>query len=198
MRAKIPLPYFTTLCGLFLAVANAPAQPPPHLNYQGRVSVDGTNFHGTGQFKFALVNATGDATYWSHDGSSVGGSEPDTAVPLNVDRGLYAVALGDSSQPGMTSALTPGLFMNDDAVLRVWFDDGVAGPQQLVPDQALASVGSAFVAMTVPDGAIQTSQLANGAVTGPKIAPSTITSSLLANSAVQEHNIRTRRMALEL
>jgi hypothetical protein len=46
------------------------AQVPPLLNYQGRIAVNGTNFTGTGQFKFALVDggtnltrtATGTAT----------------------------------------------------------------------------------------------------------------------------------------
>jgi len=33
------------------------AQVPNQLNYQGRVSVQGVNFNGTGQFKFALVGA---------------------------------------------------------------------------------------------------------------------------------------------
>src|SRR5437899_2972810 len=46
------------------------AQVPQLLNYQGRIAVNGTNFTGTGQFKFALVDggtnltrtATGTAT----------------------------------------------------------------------------------------------------------------------------------------
>lgn len=33
-----------------------PAQTPPLINYQGRVVVGTTNFDGTGQFQFALVN----------------------------------------------------------------------------------------------------------------------------------------------
>jgi hypothetical protein len=31
-------------------------QVPQLLNYQGRIAVNGTNFTGTGQFKFALVD----------------------------------------------------------------------------------------------------------------------------------------------
>ena len=39
-----------------LALAcSAAAEIPAKLNYQGRVAVEGTNFNGTGQFKFALV-----------------------------------------------------------------------------------------------------------------------------------------------
>ncbi len=40
---------------------------PLLLNFQGRVTVDGTVFTGTGQFKFALVNADGSQSYWSND-----------------------------------------------------------------------------------------------------------------------------------
>jgi hypothetical protein len=44
------------------------AQVPQMINYQSRVSVGGTNFDGTGQFKFALVNSTGGVSFWSNDG----------------------------------------------------------------------------------------------------------------------------------
>jgi len=43
---------------LFLLVATGLAQVPQLINYQGRVAVGGTNFTGTGQFKFTLVNGT--------------------------------------------------------------------------------------------------------------------------------------------
>src|SRR5271165_4206494 len=41
--------------GLGLTVT-ARAQVPGIINYQGRVSVSGTNFNGTGQFEFALMD----------------------------------------------------------------------------------------------------------------------------------------------
>lgn len=40
----------------FLSALSASADIPQHLNYQGRVSVGGVNFTGTGNFKFALVD----------------------------------------------------------------------------------------------------------------------------------------------
>ena len=43
------------------------AQVPQLVNYQGRVAVGSTNFNGNGQFKFALVNAAGNTTFWSND-----------------------------------------------------------------------------------------------------------------------------------
>ena len=60
------------LAGLALALA-ARGQTPHVLNYQGRVTVSGVNFEGTGQFKFALVNSNGTVSFWSNDGSSGGG-----------------------------------------------------------------------------------------------------------------------------
>ena len=171
---------------LFLTSLHSTAQPPPLLNYQGRVTVDGTNFHGTGQFMFALVDAGGIITYWSNDGNVT----PTTAVPLNVDKGLYSVLLGDTSLTGMNVPLNPSVFSFSEIYLRVWFNDGVSGFTQLTPDQRLVPVGSAFVAMTVPDGAIQNAQLADEAVTGSKIAPAAITTTLIADSAVQANNIR--------
>ena len=59
-----------------LFVAPLQAQVPQIIGYQGRVAVDGVNFDGSGQFKFALVNPTGSTTFWSNDGTSTAGSEP--------------------------------------------------------------------------------------------------------------------------
>ena len=53
-----------SLALIVLALGGSPAraQVPTLLNYQGRVAVGAVNFDGTGQFKFALVNATGTVT----------------------------------------------------------------------------------------------------------------------------------------
>ena len=77
------------------------AQVPQLISYQGRVAVNGTNFNGTGQFKFALVNTNGAVHYWRSDGS-VGTNEPTAAVSLSVASGLYSVLLGDATIPNMT------------------------------------------------------------------------------------------------
>src|SRR5690606_41564265 len=93
---------FLLCCGSTLFSVPALADfPEPALNYQGRVSVGDVVFDGTGQFKFALVNAAGDQTYWSNDGTSVGGSEPAASVELAVVRGLYSVRLGDTGVANM-------------------------------------------------------------------------------------------------
>jgi hypothetical protein len=102
------------------------------------------NFNGTGQFKLALVNATGTQTYWSNDGSSTTGSQPTQAVTLTVANGLYSVLLGDTALANMT-AIPNAVFANSDVRLRVWFNGG-AGFQQLTPDQRIVSVGYALMA----------------------------------------------------
>jgi hypothetical protein len=122
-----------------LVPGTALAALPQVLNHQGRIAVQGVNFDGNGQFKFALVNADGSVTYWSNNGSSVEGAEPTAAVTLAVSRGLYSVLLGNLALPNMTGIPSSAL-EHDDVRLRVWFNDGAKGFQQISPDQPLAAV----------------------------------------------------------
>jgi hypothetical protein len=118
----------------------------PHLlNHQGRVAVNGVNFDGNGQFKFALVNAEGTVSYWSNDGTSSAGSEPTSHVTLSVTKGLYSVLLGDTSLASMT-ALPPSALDFDVVRLRIWFNDGTRGFQLITPDQRLAAAPYAMLA----------------------------------------------------
>src|SRR3954467_10734222 len=96
---------FTFAFVALLTASTLFAQVPQIINYQGRVLSGSTNFNGTGQFKFALVNATGTATFWSNDLSSVNGNEPLAAVSIPVSNGLYSVLLGDTTIPNMTNAI---------------------------------------------------------------------------------------------
>ena len=238
------------------------AQVPALINYQGRVTVDGTNFNGTGQFQFALVdggtelsrqatataNLTGGfvTSVTVNDGgagyadvpavgfSGAGGagaaahavvaggavteivvdnagsgysSPPDVVidpppsemeyetywtngapVSLAVTKGLYAVALGDVDVPNM-AALPPDVFTNSDVRLRVTFDDGVHGAQQLSPDVRIAAAGYALMAQTVRSGGVGTAQLAPDAVTSGKIADGAVTNADLAADAVTSGKI---------
>jgi hypothetical protein len=135
--------------GLASLLLSSPAiAVPALLNHQGRMAVNGVNFEGTGQFKFALVDAGATVTYWSNDGTSTAGSQPATAVSLTVTKGLYAVLLGDTSLAHM-SALPVTLFDNADIRLRVWFNDGITGFQQITPDHRLATAPYAMVASRV-------------------------------------------------
>ncbi|MCB1100278.1 MAG: hypothetical protein KDN22_32230 [Verrucomicrobiae bacterium] len=170
---------------------------PQLISFQGRVQVGGIDFTGSGSFKFALVNKAGDTTLWSNDGTSIAGFEPADAVSLSVVNGLYSILLGDATIPNM-SVVPVAVFANDEVLLRIWFDDGTHGFQQLEPDQRIAAVGYAMMAAnaqtarSVPDGAITsaklaagavgTTQLADGAVSADKISNGTITSDKLATS----------------
>lgn len=289
-----------------LAVSGADSNVPQQLNYQGRVTVQGVNYQGPGQFKFALVdggvnhNQTATAfvnsngaggvgpvisvlngglgyvtpplvtisppdlpiggggegvqatavayldgafpdgggggaggpgvvtsivitnpgagytgagfvtvtlsapspnlvttTWWSNDGTSLNGAGPTHAVSLPVDHGLYSVALGDTALNNMTavpaSVFTepaplppiPGYIPGPKEVrLRVWFDDGTHGFQQLSPDQKINSVGFAYLAGAVPDGAITSARLADASVTASKLANGVVSTAKLAAGAI--------------
>ena len=148
-----------------LMLANwSSAQVPNLVSYQGRVAVGTTNFNGTGQLKFALVNPAGTTTYWSNNGSSTAGSQPTAAVSLTVTKGLYSVLLGDTSLANM-QAIPVSVWSNADIRLRIWFNDGSNGFQLLTPDQRLAPSGY------LPYGSVGNAQLASGAVLARNMAP---------------------------
>src|SRR5258708_4755184 len=140
IRRLLRSPLAVMLCGVVFLATTVSAQVPYLINYQGRVVVGTTNFNGAGSFKFALVNTNGTVTFWSNDGTSSAGSQPTSAVPLTVSTGLYSVLLGDITLANMTT-VPASVFGNADVRLRVWFNDGSNGFQQLTPDQRLASNG---------------------------------------------------------
>jgi len=163
------------LCGF------AGAQVPQLINYQGRVVVGATDFNGSGQFKFALVNSNGSTTYWSNDGTSTAGSQPTNGVTLTVTQGLYSLQLGNTALTNMT-AIPYSVFQNNTVLLRIWFNDGTHGYQQLAPDQQIAAVGYSMIAATVPNGAITSAQIANGAVGANQLASGAVLSTLSGGS----------------
>jgi formylglycine-generating enzyme required for sulfatase activity len=133
MKSKL----FLFLTPLFLTLSIHAA--PPLISYSGQVSVDGQPFTGTGLFKFAFVDANGQFSYWSQDGTSSAGSEPTGQVSVPVSAGLYSVMLGDTALTGM-SAIAESIFANhNDVHLRIWFSDG-QGFELLTPDRRFASV----------------------------------------------------------
>ncbi len=160
------------LCGAGLSTS---AQVPGIINYQGRVTTGGTNFNGTGLFRFALVNNGATQVYWSNGFNS---------VSITVNKGLYAVQLGDTNIANMAFLIPAAIFTNNDVRLRVSFDDGVSGLQQLSPDQRITSVGYAMMANSVPDGSITSRQLASNAVTSANLAPGAVTASSIASNSI--------------
>ena len=135
----------------FLSFASA-ASAANTLNYQGRVISGGTAFAGSGQFKFALVSADGSTVYWKNDGTT-DAAVPTTSVPLTVTKGIFSVRLGDTSFSNM-AAISSSVFSNTSMGLRIWFNDGVKGFQQLTPDQ------------TVSESALMTVRNANSSNSG--------------------------------
>lgn len=133
------------------AAPRAPGSAPGMVSYQGEVRLGGDPYAGNGYFKFAVVNAAGDATYWSNDGSSTGGGEPTAAVQLSVSGGVFGVLLGDTSLSGMTQALTADVFSQADRYLRVWFSSDNTTFSMLTPDTRIAAVPYALQAQEAVD-----------------------------------------------
>ncbi len=156
LRWRYPIhllnPRFThaLVLGALLTAGPAVAQVPGIIHFQGRLAVNGAAFNGTCEFKFALVSTNGDATYWSYNNSSSGGSEP-AAPPLflGVTNGLFCVALGDVAVSNMTQVIPASVFTNAAVCVRIWVNDGTNGWQRLAPDQRVAAVGYAFTAAQV-------------------------------------------------
>ncbi|TMP95700.1 MAG: hypothetical protein E6L09_15995 [Verrucomicrobia bacterium] len=167
---------------------------PQLINFQGRIAANGVNFNGIGQFKFALVNGDGAATFWSNDGTGVGGAEPVAAVPIPVSQGLYSILLGDATLTNM-SPISPMIFTNSDVRLRVWFNDGTNGFEQLTPDQRIAAVGYAMMAANVQDGVVTSAKIAPGAVTGAKLAANAVTAANIVAGSVGAAQLATNAAA---
>lgn len=160
--AKQPRVLVPILAAVSLFAAGLLAVPLT-FNYQGHVAVSGVPFEGNGQFRFAILDGTGQSV-WSQDGSSVAGSEPTGAVELPVRRGVFSLDLGDSTIPGM-AVLSTDIFDSDTLFLRVWFNDGVNGFLQLGPDRRIGSVAfsiraaSAATVTSIPEGILETRHL---------------------------------------
>ena len=133
------------------ASIGAPSSVPTTISFQGSVLSNGQPFSGTGRLKFTIVGSNGSTAYWSNDGTGLTTTPfaPNSSVVLTVTDGLFNVLLGDTTQAGMSQPLSADVFATSGRRLRVWFDDGVNGFQQLSPDAPLASVPFAFNADTL-------------------------------------------------
>lgn len=149
--------------GLGVVALTLRAQAGPLLPHQGRISVGDTYVDGSGAFKFGLVNADATQVFWLNAPDGDGNGEPDAAVTLPVQRGLYSVLLGDTSLANM-APLSLSIFSQPEVYLRVWFDDGTHGFQRLEPDQRVVPPPFALQAAEVPDGAITAAKLAPDAL----------------------------------
>jgi hypothetical protein len=182
MKKSLPI----VIAFIAVSLAAASAQVPSILNYQGRVTVGGTNFNGIGQFKFALVR--NDNTFvWRNDGATTSG-EPAAAVDALVQQGLYSTLLGDTTLSNM-AAIPAEVFTNSNIGLRVWFSAGGTNPFVLLtPDQRIGSAGYALRAASAESAAMAnvTGDLSVGGTlrAGKVIGGTNNTSSLNGTGAV--------------
>ena len=161
-KMKTSLLSFAPILAFLLATLPAQAAPP-FVTYAGQVASGGQPFNGTGQFKFAFVNADANVTYWSQDGTSSAGSEPTAFISVPVNGGYYSILLGNTAITGM-GAIDPTIFKTySDVHLRVWFSDGVAAFEELSPHRPFASVPYALNAGNA--------QIAPGSITSEMLAP---------------------------
>lgn len=130
---------FLIMICLFGAIISSQAEGEVAFAYQGRVRVQGQPFNGSGQFKFSILDTSGAQTLWSNDGTGAGGAEPTAHLTLGVSDGIFNVIVGDVSL-GMQS-INGSIFNSKTPLkLRVWFNDGVRGFQQLNPDHTLVNL----------------------------------------------------------
>ena len=132
MNASISIKVFILFVLSFLFLLNfSSAAKLPH---QGRVLISGVPFHGEGFFAFALISQTGEIL-WNHEGGI--GVEPSDVLSIPVEQGFYSIVLGDSEIEGIATLPDEIFELNAGVSLRIWFDDGTNGKEQLGKDQPL-------------------------------------------------------------
>ena len=136
------------------------------ISYQGRISNnndENVNFtSSSGFFKFAIVDSTGEITFWSNDSSSLNGEEPASyvLVPFPEKNGVFQVALGSSPMTPLNSSV----FTNTETYLRIWFSEDSNKFDLLEPDEKITAVAYSFnskIAETVVDSSLQLNKLSN-------------------------------------
>jgi hypothetical protein len=152
LLTNIPLAALLASLSLSAPLTAQEGEFPQTISYQGRVSVDGQPFTGTGDFCFLILSKdddpqTEDVALWSNESNN----PDDTSRPANVSirmvvrDGLYSTALGGGGMP----ALVADDFRNSRTYLRVWFSDGESGFEQLTPDVRLHATPYAMVAQAL-------------------------------------------------
>jgi len=135
-----------------LEAANTPGPNATTVNYQGRLAdAAGAPLSGSYAMTFALWDAPS-------GGSLVWGPESHAAVP--VSEGLFSVGLGSLTPGGIPTSAWSG-----DRYLEI-----AVGGETLSPRELIRSVPVAGMALTVPDGAIGSAQIADGGVASGNLA----------------------------
>lgn len=116
------------IAALIIAGSSAFAQVPQHLNYQGRVSVGGVNFNGTGQFKFALVD--GGVNQSQSPQQAYVGTDPETGAITLIYGGFGGSGYTTPPAVTITGSNGSGSGATAEAVLQTG-DTGPWGIQQI-------------------------------------------------------------------
>lgn len=134
------------IAAVLLSGGMAGAAVPDILPHQGRITVSGVPFTGSGGFKFLLFtdsdfdHASGnEVAVWSNAATSPAGmAEPAAQLTIPVEKGLYSTGLGGPGHAALPASLVPP----DGSLLflRVWFSDGVNGFEAMMPDQPVLAV----------------------------------------------------------
>lgn len=161
------------LCALTLPASAQPLMPL--VSYQGHLTAQGAPFDGEGRFKFALIDAAGDARWMSAPDANPVDGIPDEALTVPVTRGLFSVLLGDTTIPDM-APIPAEVFEQRELWLRIWFDDGVTGFEPITADERLTTApyamlaSSALVARAVDEQSVTRAMIAPGAVDGSHLS----------------------------
>ena len=135
-----------------LEAANAPGPNATTVNYQGCLADSaGAPLSGDYAMTFALWDALS-------GGNLVWGPESHAAVP--VSEGLFNVGLGSLTSGGIPTGAWSG-----DRYLEISVEGETLAPRELI-----RSVPLAGMALTVPDGAIGSAQIADGGVASGDLA----------------------------
>ena len=135
-----------------LEAANTAGPSATTVNYQGRLAdAAGAPLSGDYAMTFALWDAFS-------GGNLVWGPESHAAVP--VSEGLFNVGLGSLTSGGIPTSAWSG-----DRYLEI-----AVGGETLAPRELIRSVPVAGMALTVPDGAIGSAQIADGGVASGDLA----------------------------
>jgi len=110
------------------------------IKYQGQAEQAGIPYHGTGYFKFSIIDdpLTPHHNIWTHDGSNPApGHEPDHVILISFESGEFSISLGKAHH---NNIITPDdlPLIKSDAYLRVWFSTDGHKFEQLSPDNPLS------------------------------------------------------------
>jgi len=154
----------SALCLFLFPFTVTSAAPIP---YSGKVDINGVNFQGDAQFKFALRDANG-SVHWRN-------ADANSSINVPVHLGSYVVLLGGQGMAPLSS----NLFLDQSELyLEVHFYR--ADTQEwlhMLPDQRIASAPHALAA-----------EVANLANVAKAVEPGAITKSMLAADVLADLN----------